>query len=172
VSLSVKEPGSSEAKPTIIIAAAEVPADRENATHFATWGVPEARSTPRMSPHSIHNLIVANDCRCSHPQGLPSQPSYRRRSHSHQSHIYGGAIDTYALGSSGSAAVIFTTADASDTYFAKYPNGVTFKYKGKNVVAVVEKNTGVNVDSGMLRVSWSAVPLVSFVPWEPIMTGE
>lgn len=65
--------------------------------------------------------------------------------------IHGGAIDTFALGVNSTAAVTFTSADACDTYFAKYPNGVAFKYKGKSYVAFVEKGSEVNVISGMLQ---------------------
>jgi hypothetical protein len=65
--------------------------------------------------------------------------------------IHGGAIDTFALGVNGTAAVTFTSADACDTYSAKYPNGIAFKHKGKSYVAFVEKGSEVNVMSGMLQ---------------------
>lgn len=68
-----------------------------------------------------------------------------------QSLIHGGAIDTYALGANGTANVTFTTADACDAYYGKYPNGLTVKYKGKNYVVYVEKGTDVNVVSGTLQ---------------------
>jgi hypothetical protein len=68
-----------------------------------------------------------------------------------QSLIYGGTIDTFALGVNGTASVTFTTSEACDAYYAKYPNGMTFKYKGKGYVVYVEKGKDVDVVSGMLR---------------------
>lgn len=68
-----------------------------------------------------------------------------------QSIIHGGAIDNFSLGVNGTAQVTFTTSEACDAYYAKYPNGLTVKYKGKNCVVFVEKAQDVNVVSGMLQ---------------------
>jgi hypothetical protein len=51
MTLSVKEPGSPEGQPAIILTSSEDPADRVNATHFASWGTPQARATPRKLNH-------------------------------------------------------------------------------------------------------------------------
>jgi hypothetical protein len=47
--------------------------------------------------------------------------------------------------------VTFTTPEACDAYYTKYPNGIAVKYKGRNCVVFVEKTTDVNVVSGMLQ---------------------
>lgn len=49
LSISVKEPGSLEEAPAIIVTSSEGGAERENATHFTSWGIPQARTTPRKS---------------------------------------------------------------------------------------------------------------------------
>ena len=51
MTLGVKEPGSPEGQPAIILTSSEDPADRVNATHFASWGTPQARATPRKLKH-------------------------------------------------------------------------------------------------------------------------
>ena len=52
LSMSVKEPGSPEA-PAVVVAVSEDPAERENATHFASWGTPQARTAGRKLSSSI-----------------------------------------------------------------------------------------------------------------------
>jgi hypothetical protein len=69
-----------------------------------------------------------------------------------QSLIHGGAIDDMVLmGASGVAYVRFTSGDACDTYCAKYPNGLVFKYRGRSHTLFVDKCKDVDVISGMLQ---------------------
>jgi hypothetical protein len=55
------------------------------------------------------------------------------------------------MGASRVAYVRFTSGDACDTYCAKYPNGLKFKYKGRSYTIFVEKCKDVDVISGMLQ---------------------
>ena len=55
------------------------------------------------------------------------------------------------MGASQVAYVRFTSGDACDTYCAKYPNGLTFKYKGRPHTVFVEKCKDADVISGMLQ---------------------
>lgn len=49
LSISVKEPGSPEEGSAVVVTASEDPAERQHATHFISWGTPQARTTPRES---------------------------------------------------------------------------------------------------------------------------
>ena len=98
-------------------------------------------------PPSLSNPLIGAKVRKVFLRGLPITADLTLV----QSLIHGGAIDTYALGGNGTAAVTFTAADACDAYYAKYPNGLKFKYNGKDYVAYVDKSTDVNVISGMLQ---------------------
>ena len=69
-----------------------------------------------------------------------------------QALISGGTVDEYTLRPSGTTAyVTFTTGDACNNYCNKYPNGITFNYKGRRCEAFVSKTSEVNVISGKLQ---------------------
>ena len=68
--------------------------------------------------------------------------------------IHGGAIEIYRLTKSayGSTAnVLFTTGEAADAYYDKYPNGVEFRFQGRKHIAFVTKGSQVDVMSGIMR---------------------
>ncbi|EXJ83421.1 hypothetical protein A1O1_07044 [Capronia coronata CBS 617.96] len=115
--------------------------DRENLTHFTTWGLPAKRDRPESR---VRTVILA---------GLPGTADYT----SVQSLIHGGAIEdmkiTPAKVANGKAIafVTFTAADACDEYCAKYPNGIGVRYKGKRCTVFVAKRRDVDVMSGMMR---------------------
>jgi hypothetical protein len=148
-----KEPGSPEGESSIVVIATQAPEDRENATHFTSWGTPQARATPRTFIHlCLNDLIIADKhagakVRKILLRALPASADLTFV----QSVISGGAIDNFALGANGTAQVTFTTPEACDAYCNKYPNGVVVKFKGRNIVLFVEKTTDVNVVSGMLQ---------------------
>ena len=68
-----------------------------------------------------------------------------------QSLISGGAIDNFVITSPGTAYVTFTSGNACDNFCNKYPNGLTFKHKGKPYVVFVDKGKDVDIISGMLQ---------------------
>ena len=55
------------------------------------------------------------------------------------------------MGTSRVAYVRFTSGDACDAYCAKYPNGLTFKFRGRAHTVFVDKCKEVDVVSGMLQ---------------------
>lgn len=57
-----KEPGSPGEGSSIVVTSSEDAAERENATHFTSWGTPQARATPRTSKHLrlTFLIIIAN----------------------------------------------------------------------------------------------------------------
>lgn len=71
--------------------------------------------------------------------------------------MHGGAIESYKLTkpsefiNTSTATILFTTGDAADTYYHKYPNGVQFRFQGRKHVAFVDKGTQVDVISGVMR---------------------
>ena len=68
--------------------------------------------------------------------------------------IHGGAIEIYRLTkytNNSSAHVLFTTGNAADAYYDKYPNGVEFRVQGRKCVAFVDKGAQVDVMSGIMR---------------------
>lgn len=149
-----KDPGLPDEGSSIFVTSSEDAAERENATHFTSWGIPQARATPRTSKHlCLTFLIIIADIKTGAKvrkvvlRGLPVSADLTLV----HSIIHGGAIDNFALGANGTAQVTFTTPEACDAYYAKYPNGVAVKYKGRSYVVFVEKTTDVNVVSGMLR---------------------
>jgi hypothetical protein len=80
LSISQKEPGSPDG-PTIITDS-EDPAVREKATHFTSWGTPQARDTARRSSQYFPLLpvyVLIHHSRQS-PQGHPSRLASRYRS--------------------------------------------------------------------------------------------
>ena len=68
--------------------------------------------------------------------------------------VHGGAIEIYRLtkfANGSTAHVLFTTGDAADAYYDKYPNGVKFHSQGRKYVAFVDKVAQVDVMSGIMR---------------------
>jgi hypothetical protein len=55
------------------------------------------------------------------------------------------------MGASRVAYVRFTSGDACEKYCANYPNGLTFKYRGRSYTISVDKCKDVDVISGMLQ---------------------
>jgi hypothetical protein len=74
-----------------------------------------------------------------------------------QSLIHGGAVEAMRLTPGApdkpttSAFVTFTSADACDRYYDKYPNGLDVRHQGKKWPVLVHKKDGVDVVSGMLQ---------------------
>ena len=57
-----------------------------------------------------------------------------------------------SLSANGKTAyVTFTSGDACDKFYAKYPNGIAFKYEGKSYTVFVDKSNDVDVISGVLQ---------------------
>lgn len=110
--------------------------NREHMIHFKSWGTPPARGKPRSR---VRKVILT---------GLPASTDLTLV----QSLISGGAIDTYSLSPVGHTAyVTFTTGDACDAFYDRYPNGIAFKNEGKSYTAFVDKAKEVDVVSGMLQ---------------------
>ena len=66
--------------------------------------------------------------------------------------VSGGAIETYDLSESKTTAyVTFTTAEACDNFYDKYPRGLSFKHSGRDYTVAVDKGQDVDVVSGMLQ---------------------
>lgn len=110
--------------------------DRENLTHFKTWGTPPKREKPRSR---VRKVILT---------GLPASTDLTLV----QSLISGGAIDTYTLSPIGHTAyVTFASGDACDKFYEKHPNGIDFKHEGKSYTSFVDRSKDVDVISGMLQ---------------------
>ncbi len=74
-----------------------------------------------------------------------------------QSLVHGGVVESMRLSSASSesctvkAHVIFTSADACDKYYDKYPNGFEVRFQGKRYPVLVNKGENVDVISGMMQ---------------------
>lgn len=73
-----------------------------------------------------------------------------------QSLIHGGSIETMKLSSSNSAGtatafITFTSGDACDRYFAKYPNGIGVRHEGKKHIIFVDKSDRVDIMSSIVQ---------------------
>ena len=114
--------------------------NREHQTYFSSWG----SAAPRDAPKSrIRSVVLTN---------LPAATDATLVT----SLIHGGAIETLKVTKSTETAptlarVTFTTGDAADAYYSKYPNGVDFRFQGKKYTAFVEKGNDVDVVSGVMR---------------------
>jgi hypothetical protein len=53
--------------------------------------------------------------------------------------------------STANAYVIFTSADACDKYYDRYPNGFDVRFQGKKYAVLVNKGEDVDVISGMMQ---------------------
>ena len=114
--------------------------DRQNMTYFSSWGTVAARDAP---PSRVRTIVLSN---------LPAATNATLIT----SLIHGGAIETLKVTkpsdtAPASARVTFTTGDAADAYYAKYPNGVDFRFQGKKYTAFVDKGQNVDVVSGVMR---------------------
>ena len=110
--------------------------DRENMTLFKTWGIPPPRDRPRSR---VRKIILT---------GLPANTDLTLV----QSLVSGGAIENFTLSPGGKTAyVTFTTGDACDGYYDKFPNGISFKFESKPYTAFVDKSSDVDVISGVLQ---------------------
>ena len=110
--------------------------DRENLTLFKTWGIPPPRDRPRSR---VRKIILT---------GLPVNTDLTLV----QSLVSGGAIENFTLSPGGKTAyVTFTTGDACDSFYDRYPNGIPFKFESKPYTAFVDKSSDVDVISGVLQ---------------------
>ena len=114
--------------------------NREHQTFFSSWG----SAAPRDAPKSRVRTVVLTNLPAATDATLVT------------SLIHGGAIETLKVTKSTetaptSATVTFTTGDAADAYYSKYPNGVDFRFQGKKYTAFVEKGQDVDVVSGVMR---------------------
>ncbi|KAJ4520449.1 hypothetical protein HRR78_001838 [Exophiala dermatitidis] len=114
--------------------------DREHSTFFKSWGSPAARN----KPENRKRTIVLG--------GLPGTAGFTFV----QSLIHGGSIETMKLSSSNSAGtatafITFTSGDACDRYFAKYPNGIGVRHEGKKHIIFVDKSDRVDIMSSIMQ---------------------
>ncbi|KAL2401518.1 hypothetical protein ABEF93_006774 [Exophiala dermatitidis] len=114
--------------------------DREHSTFFKSWGSPAARN----KPENRKRTIVLG--------GLPGTAGFTFV----QSLIHGGSIETMKLSSSNSAGtamafITFTSGDACDRYFAKYPNGMGVRHEGKKHIIFVDKSDRVDIMSSIMQ---------------------
>jgi len=74
-----------------------------------------------------------------------------------QSLIHGGAIETMRLmpvnaeTGTTTACVTFTSPEAFNQYYSKYPNGFEFRHKGKKYNVLVDKQAHVDVMSSAMK---------------------
>ncbi|KAK6387032.1 hypothetical protein LTS17_000297 [Exophiala oligosperma] len=115
--------------------------ERENLTHFKSWGNPTARNQPSAR---VRKIILT---------GLPPKTDLTVV----QSLIHGGAVEHMGLSPPSpetrtlTAHVTFVSADACDRFFDKYPNGIDLRHQSKQCPITVEKGTTADVLSGMMQ---------------------
>ncbi|KAK5053997.1 hypothetical protein LTR84_001959 [Exophiala bonariae] len=116
--------------------------NRENLTHFNSWGAVAARDDKPKS--KVRTVILT---------GLPATTDFTLV----QSFIHGGVIETMrilpAKTETGitTAYVTFTTQEAFKQYFDKYPNGFEVREKGKKFNILVDKQDHVDVMSSVMQ---------------------
>lgn len=114
--------------------------DREHLTFFSSWGT----ATPRDRPKSrIRTVVLSN---------LPATADATLVA----SLIHGGTIETLNIAKPSettpvTARVTFATGDSAEAYYAKYPNGIAFKFRGKKYTVFVDLGKEVDVISGLMR---------------------
>jgi hypothetical protein len=127
--------------------------DRENTQRFKSWEIPTAPDKLRKSAKTFSVSLSLKFCTGSRVRkviltGLPAGSDLTMV----QSLISGGVIDNYNISPAGSTAyVTFTSGDACDKFHDKYPNGITFKHRGKAHTVFVDKSKDVDVVSDMLQ---------------------
>ena len=135
----------------------EEPEDREQLTLFKTWGPVAPRSTPSKS---LEYFITSfSHWTGARPRkiiltGLPANADNTLVA----SLLHGGTIEAFRLflpsetSTTKSATVLFTDADAAQTYYDKYPNGIDLKYgTHRKCVAFVDIGKEVDVLSSLMR---------------------
>ncbi|KAK7897650.1 hypothetical protein LTR67_004280 [Exophiala xenobiotica] len=114
---------------------------REHRTHFKSWGAPTTRNKPKSR---IRKVILT---------GLPATADLTLV----QTLIHGGIVESMRLSPAGpesttaNAYVVFTSADACDKYYDRYPNGFDVRFQGKKYAVLVNKGEDVDVISGMMQ---------------------
>jgi hypothetical protein len=137
--------------------------DRDNASFFASWGAPAARSGPseylnilEMAATRIKRLINCPEAEKRRViiSGLPGLIDDNALA----GLIHEGPLETYRINkpSEGNAALVsaivtFTTGQSAQKFYDKYPNGLAVRMSGKRYVATVEMGENVDVVSGKSR---------------------
>ena len=105
--------------------------NREQQVYFSSWGA----AAPRDAPNSRIRAVVLTSLPAATDATLVT------------SLIHGGAIETLKVTRSTETAptlarVTFTTGDAADAYYSKYPNGVDFRFQGKKIHSLCREGNG------------------------------
>ncbi|GAD94797.1 hypothetical protein ANI_1_3316024 [Paecilomyces variotii No. 5] len=111
--------------------------DRENLTHFKTWGAPLARDKPASQ---VRRVILSN---------LPSTYNAPAKV---LTLVHGGAIENIRLTTTGSAHILFCEASACKAYYDQYPNGIAVGPGGRQTI-FVDMGTEVDVVSSQLALA-------------------
>ena len=115
--------------------------DREHRQYFTSWGTPD-RERERKFVHYFYSTMTDRSALRVRKVVLENLPAGADLTFV-QSLVSGGALENFMISETGSAFVVFTTGDACDAFYDKYPNGITFRYKGKQHTVFVEKDQDV-----------------------------
>ncbi|KIV81715.1 hypothetical protein PV11_03878 [Exophiala sideris] len=115
--------------------------DREHRTHFKSWGAPGIRNKQKSR---IRTVVLI---------GLPSTADLTLV----HSLVHGGTIEVMRLTPASpesttiNAHITFTSGDACDKYFDKYPNGMDVRHQGKKYPVLVKRSDNVDIISSMMQ---------------------
>jgi len=130
--------------------------DREHRTHFKSWGAPGIRNKQSKYTLSRQNSVLMlpeSRIRTVILIGLPSTADLTLV----HSLVHGGTIEVMRLtpaspeSSTINAHITFTTGDACDKYFDKYPNGMDVRHQGKKYPVLVKNSDTVDIISSMMQ---------------------
>ncbi|KAL4998150.1 hypothetical protein BDV10DRAFT_167864 [Aspergillus recurvatus] len=126
-----------------------------------SWGTPETRVKPGISPYLLFCALIANplDCFTLAAQVrrviIKNLPSSWRTPDKVLSLVHGGLIDGVSITPSGNAHVVFCDAAACKSFYDKYPNGIDLD-KERKLTVFVDLGQEVDVVSSQLSFALSA----------------